>query len=97
MAMTEREFQQVGEIEMDGRRRASFGKIGRHEHRRYLVEEADNGELHLIPLVSMPITTTKEEFEARMAQALEQARDGKTRDLGSFAQYADDEDESDEE
>lgn len=74
-------YRAVGEIDLDARRRASFGKIGRKEHKRYRVEEAENGELHLIPLVSVPITDlqpwkTKEEFDAAMNNAIEQARNG---------------------
>jgi len=36
-------------IELDARRRASFGRVGRPEHTRYLVTEEDDGTLVLTP------------------------------------------------
>lgn len=36
-------------IELDARRRASFGRVGRPEHTRYLVSEEDDGTLILTP------------------------------------------------
>jgi hypothetical protein len=36
-------------IELDGRRRASFGRVGRPEHTRYLVSEQEDGTLVLTP------------------------------------------------
>ena len=47
-------------IELDDRRRASFGRIGRPEHRRYLAHEEEDGTLVLVPAVVMP------ESEARL-------------------------------
>jgi hypothetical protein len=47
-------------LELDERRRASFGRIGRHEHRRYLVNEDPDGTITLRPAVVMT------ELEARM-------------------------------
>jgi hypothetical protein len=41
-------------IELDDRRRASFGRIGRPEHRRYLAHEEADGTLVLVPAVVMP-------------------------------------------
>ena len=40
-------------LELDERRRASFGRIGRHEHRRYLVCEDPDGTITLRPAVVM--------------------------------------------
>jgi hypothetical protein len=40
-------------LELDERRRASFGRIGRHEHRRYLVSEDPDGTITLRPAVVM--------------------------------------------
>jgi hypothetical protein len=47
-------------IELDDRRRASLGRIGRPEHRRYLAHEESDGTLILVPAVVMP------ESEARL-------------------------------
>lgn len=47
-------------IELDDRRRAPLGKIGRAEHRRYLVDEEPDGTLVLVPAVVMT------EMEARL-------------------------------
>ena len=41
-------------IELDDRRRASFGRIGRPEHRRYLAHEEEDGTVVLVPAVVMP-------------------------------------------
>ena len=40
-------------LELDERRRASFGRIGRSEHRRYLVDEEPDGTIILRPAVVM--------------------------------------------
>ncbi|MGH9223185.1 MAG: hypothetical protein ACRD2W_05245 [Acidimicrobiales bacterium] len=47
-------------LELDERRRASFGRIGRPEHRRYLVSEEPDGTIVLRPAVVMT------ELEARL-------------------------------
>jgi len=40
-------------LELDDRRRASLGKIGRREHTRYLVDEEPDGTLIFRPAVVM--------------------------------------------
>jgi hypothetical protein len=47
-------------LELDERRRASLGRIGRPEHRRYLVSEEPDGTIILRPAVVMT------ELEARL-------------------------------
>ncbi len=47
-------------LELDERRRTSMGKIGRPEHRRYIVTEEPDGTLILSPAVVMA------EHEARL-------------------------------
>jgi hypothetical protein len=37
-------------IELDERRRASLGKVGRPEHRRYLAHEEPGGVIVLVPV-----------------------------------------------
>ena len=49
-------------IELDARRRASFGRVGRPEHTRYLVSEEDDGTLILTP------ATVVSDLEARFLQ-----------------------------
>jgi len=46
-------------IELDDRRRASLGKLGRPEHRRYLARQDPDGTITLTPAVVMT------ELEAR--------------------------------
>jgi hypothetical protein len=36
-------------IELDARRGTSFGRLGRKEHTRYLVDEKEDGTMVLIP------------------------------------------------
>lgn len=43
-------------IKLDQRRRASLGRIGRPEHRRYLVHEEPDGTLILTPAVVVPVS-----------------------------------------
>ena len=40
-------------VELDSRRRVSLGRLGRPEHRRYLVTEEPDGTLVLTPAVVM--------------------------------------------
>ena len=49
-------------IELDARRRASLGRVGRPEHTRYLVSEEDDGTLILTP------ATVVSDLEARFLQ-----------------------------
>ncbi len=46
-------------VELDERRRASLGKVGKPEHRRYLASEQPDGTIVLTPAVVMT------ELEAR--------------------------------
>lgn len=41
----------MGTVELDARRRASFGKLGNSEHGRYRVTEFENGAMLLEPAV----------------------------------------------
>ena len=53
------EFKKIGEIELDTRGRTSFGRLGKKGKQRYFVEEGKNGVLQLIPVVSVPVGSTK--------------------------------------
>lgn len=86
-------YQVVGEVETDGRGRVSLGKIQHRGFRRYRVEENEIGELRLVPLLSVPVRqlppwTNREEFDASMKLAQEQADTGQVVDA-DFAQYVD--------
>jgi hypothetical protein len=41
-------------IELDSRRRTSLGKVGRPEHRYYLVRDEPDGTIVMVPAVVMP-------------------------------------------
>src|SRR5438067_1841883 len=47
-------FRRVGEVEVDGRRRISLGKVGIRDHTRYFVNENAEGEILLVPARSIP-------------------------------------------
>lgn len=91
-------FHAAGEAEVDGRRRISLGKIGNSDHTRYEVYENDLGEILLVPVVSIPARELailqNPTLRASLLRGLDQAARGKLVDLGSFAHYLADEDDS---
>lgn len=91
----DRGFRRVTEAEVDSRRRLSLGRVGQSEHTRYEVLENALGEILLVPLVSIParemIVWENAQVRLSLARGIEQAALGKVVDLGSFSQYADDE------
>lgn len=46
-------------VELDDRRRVSFGRIGHPEHRRYLVREEPDGTIVMTPAVVMTETEAR--------------------------------------
>ena len=88
-------YRAVGEVEVDARRRVSLGKLGRPEHTRYSVNEGPDGELLLVPVRSIPARETivweNPQLLASLKRGMEQAALGQVKDLGSFAQYVDEE------
>jgi hypothetical protein len=99
--VTDDGFRQVAEVEVDGRRRISFGRVSAvREHTRYFVMEGPDGEIRLIPVKSVPareaIIWENPELLASLKRGLEQAALGKVRPLGSFREYLDDKDDADE-
>ncbi|GAA1589748.1 hypothetical protein [Actinoplanes couchii] len=42
-------------VELDDRRRASLGRLGKKEHTRYLVEEREDGTLLFHPVKVVPL------------------------------------------
>jgi len=93
------EFETIAEVEVDSRGRVSLGRAGAEPGRRYRVEHNVDGVLLLIPVVSIPeremIVWRNPELAAAVREGIEESERGETVDLGSFAEYAaeDDEDE----
>ena len=90
-------FRRAAQADLDSRRRISLGRAGKREHTRYEVRENDLGEILLVPLVSVParemIVWQNAQVRGSLVRGMEQAAAGEVVDLGSFAQYADDEDD----
>jgi hypothetical protein len=91
-------FRRVGEVEVDGRRRISLGKVGIPEHKRYFVSENEAGEILLVPARSIPareaIVWDNPELLASLVRGMEQAAQGQLEDRGSFAQYVEDDEDT---
>lgn len=80
------------EIVLDDRRRTSFSKIGRKDHRRYLVKELDDGTLVLTPAFTISAPELAVLRDAALAAGLKASQDlgpEELRSRGSFAEYAD--------
>jgi hypothetical protein len=91
------EFKDVAEVEVDNRRRISLGRVGRPEHRRYLIQEAADGEIRLIPVVSIParemILLQRPDLVASLERGIADAEAGRLVDRGSFEKYLDEDDD----
>lgn len=92
-----KEFRPVTEAVVDSRRRVSLGKAGVAEDTRYAVSVSDDGDILLTPLATIPAREQwvweRPELVASIRRGMEQAARGETHYLGSFAEYAADEDE----
>jgi hypothetical protein len=88
-------FEAMGEVVADERSRIAFGKAGVRKDDRYAIAVNDDGEILLTPLASIPrrelLVWENEELRASLARGLEQSTQGDLVDLGSFAEYVDDE------
>jgi len=84
-------------IELDERRRASLGKVGHPDHRRYLVHEEPGGVLVLTPAALIPerelIVWENAELRASLFRGLADAAEGKTRRLEWVTAVEDDDEE----
>jgi hypothetical protein len=93
------DFQTVAEAKVDSRGRVSLGEAGAKPGRRYRVERNVDGVLLLIPVVSIPeremIVWRNPDLAAEIREGLAEAERGETVDLGSFAQYGDDDQDED--
>lgn len=87
-------FRNVGEASADERGRLPIGKTGVRKDDRYSVAVNDEGQILLTPLVSIPrrelILWENLILRESLARGLAEIADGKTVDLGSFAEYASD-------
>lgn len=90
-------FRSMGEVVADDRARLPLGKTGVRKDDRYAIAVNDDGEILLTPLVSIPkrelIVWENEMLRNSLALGLAQSAAGETVDLGSFAEYLDDEDD----
>jgi hypothetical protein len=60
-------------IELDDRRRASLGRLGRPEHRRYLGHEEEDGTIVLVPAVVIPESQARLLANPELVAQLERA------------------------
>lgn len=58
-------------IELDERRRASLGRIGRPEHNRYLAHEEPDGTLVFVPAVVIPESQFRLLANAELVEQIE--------------------------
>lgn len=65
-------------IELDARRRTSFGRLGHKEHTRYIVEEKLDGTMVLTPALVIPATMTVDRLESIRMGVID-AHAGRTR------------------
>jgi hypothetical protein len=89
-------FETVAEAEVDSQGRVRLSEVGAQPGRRYRVDRNVDGVLLLIPVVSIPeremIVWRHPELASAIRDGIAEAESGQTVDLGSFSQYADDED-----
>jgi hypothetical protein len=67
-------------IELDERRRASLGRVGRAEHRRYLAHEEPDGTIVFVPAALIPerelIVWENADLRASLFRGLAEAAEG---------------------
>jgi hypothetical protein len=82
-----------GYVHPDARGRLTLGAVAKHADYQVLVNE--RGQILLDPVIPIPASEAwlweNASLRASMERALGQAAEGAFEDLGSFAQYADDE------
>jgi hypothetical protein len=96
-AIEHEEFEVVAETEVDTRGRVSLGRAGAKPGRRYRVESNVDGVLVLTPVVSIPeremAVWRDPELAERIRRGIDEAKAGKTVDVGDFSQYLAEDDE----
>lgn len=90
-------FAPAGEVVADERSRLAFGKAGVRRDDRYAVAINEEGEILLTPLVSIPkrelLVWENQLVREQLGQGLRESAAGELADLGSFAEFADGENE----
>ena len=93
------QFEAIAEAEADSRGRVTIARAGAKPGRRYRVYANVDGLVVLEPVVSIPeremLVWENPGLAEQIRQGVAAARAGETADLGSFAQFLDE--ESDEE
>ena len=88
----------LGEVVADDRARIAFGRLRVRRNDRYAVAIGEDGTIVLTPLVSVPkrelLVWESRQLRESLERGLAQSASGQTADLGDFAQFAADEDES---
>ena len=88
----------LGEGVADDRARIAFGRLRVRRNDRYAVAVGEDGTIVLTPLVSVPkrelLVWESRQLRESLERGLAQSASGQTADLGDFAQFAADEDES---
>ncbi|MGE0601244.1 MAG: hypothetical protein AB7J35_17175 [Dehalococcoidia bacterium] len=91
-----KEFRRVTESVVDSRRRISLGKAGVMSDARYEVSVSDDGDILLTPLATIParelLIWERPDVMESLDRGIADALAGRTHYLGSFAEYATDED-----
>jgi hypothetical protein len=83
----------LGEVVADDRARIAFGRLGVRRNDRYAVAVGEDGTIVLTPLVSVPKRELLVWESRQLRESLERGL-AQSADLGDFAQFAADEDES---
>lgn len=83
-------------VRPDSKGRITLGKTAR-EFSGYTMKEKPDGSILLEPLIEIPAKEAwlykNKEALASVMKGLEESAEGKTKSLGSFAKYADEDDE----
>lgn len=89
-------FRRVGVAEVDARRRISLGRLSHGEYNQYLVEEAPDGEVRLIPAMTVPAREMEfwrdPAMVASLYRGMEQVAAGEVVDCDDLAKYLPDDD-----
>lgn len=92
-------FRDVGEAMADERGRLPMAKSGVRKNDRYQVAVNEDGQILLTPLVSIPrrelLVWENETLRESLARGLAEAAAGQTVDLGSFAEFVQDDSDED--
>ena len=93
--MANQAFKSAKTVRPDSKGRITLGKLAR-EYSGYTMKESADGTILLEPLVELPAREAwlfkNKEALASVEKGLKQSAERKTKSLGSFAQYAEEDD-----